>query len=101
MATKTVIQYEEQSSVTGASDSFLLDPAAEASVVCSGSGSATLQVCIDPHETIAASGATWVNAPNGAQAATFCESLYGPISGVRLNVSSGTWKIMVRQQEVN
>ncbi|MFZ2620341.1 MAG: hypothetical protein WAX89_05650 [Alphaproteobacteria bacterium] len=95
--TKRVEIFDEQTGVTGTSLAMLVKPEATVTAMASGTGSATLQVTIDPHNTIIAGSATWVNAANGAQIASFAETGFGAITGMRLVATSGTWALKVRQ----
>ncbi len=102
MAVRTLIMYDEQSGITATSDEFILAPTREVAVTASlTSGSPTtgarVQITLDDAERIAAGTATWVNSPLGSRTSTGAEKLMRPVSGVRLSVTDGTWKLQVRQ----
>ena len=99
MATQTLEVFDTQTGITATGDNFIVDPTAQVTVVGTptSAGSATVQVTIDDPAAIAAATATWANVASGAQSATFAESSFGPITGVRLAAASGTWTFKVLQ----
>ncbi|MDD9911570.1 MAG: hypothetical protein OXR68_04245 [Alphaproteobacteria bacterium] len=99
MATREVAIFEEQTSITGTSDQFVVLPDNRVSAVAkmTASGTATLQMTVDPVDVIEANNATWVDSAYGLQAASFADAAIGPVTGIRLNVASGTWTLKVLQ----
>lgn len=102
MATRSVINFDEQSDITATSDAFIVKPQQEVSVVCaltagSPATGARVQLTLDEPEKITAGTATWVNSPLGARTTTGAEKLLRPVTGVRLSATDGTWTFQVRQ----
>jgi len=102
MATKTVINFDQQTGITATGDNFVVLPGKDVNVACvltSGSPStgARVQVTLDEPEKITAGTAQWVNSPLGARTVTGGENVIKPVTGVRLSVTDGTWTFQVRQ----
>lgn len=102
MATRTVVTFEEQNSISTQSDDFVLNPGKEVTVVArliSGTPTtgARVQVTLDELEKINAGTATWVNSPLGTRTVSGAEKVLRPVTGVRLSVTDGVWGFQVRQ----
>jgi hypothetical protein len=102
MATRTVVLYDEQASITSTSDDFIINPTKDVTVVAKLTAGTPVTGCrfmvtIDDVERIAAGTATWVNSPIGNHLATSSERLMRPLTGVRLSSTDGTWTFQVRQ----
>lgn len=102
MATKTVVNFDQQTGITATGDNFVVQPDRDVNVVCvltSGSPAtgARVQVTLDEHDKISAGTAQWVNSPLGARTASGGENVIRPVTGVRLSVTDGTWTFQVRQ----
>lgn len=99
MATQTVEIFAEQTGVTSTSDNFVVEPTAQVSVVgeVTSAGYAKLQYTIDSPAAISGATAVWVDASVGDYDADFGDVTLGPVTGVRLSVTSGTWNIKVLQ----
>lgn len=102
MANRTVVNFDEQASITTTSDDFMVLPNKEVTVVTKlTAGSpvtgARVQMTLDEPEKIIAGTASWVNSPLGAHTTTSAEKVYRPVTGVRLSVTDGTWTLQVRQ----
>lgn len=102
MATRTVVTFDEQNSITTQSDDFIVNPSKEVSVMArliSGTPAtgARVQITLDEVEKIIAGTATWVTSPLGAKLVSGAEKVLRPVTGVRLNVTDGTWGLQVRQ----
>ena len=98
----TVIYFDEATSLTTNSNDYLLDGRGAvciAAILESGSPTtgAKLQFSIDDKEAIKAGTAKWLDAPAGYQTDTFADSSLGCITGIRLQVTDGTWTLQVRQ----
>lgn len=102
MATRNVIQFEEQAGITIQSDDFIVSPEKEVSVVAQLTAGAPatgckIQVTLDDVEKILAGTAAWVSSPLGNRLATGAEKIFRPVTGVRMSVTDGTWTLQVRQ----
>lgn len=102
MSIRTVIAFDEQTGLTTTSAAFIINPLREVSVVCaltSGSPStgARVQITLDETDKITAGTATWVDSPLGNRLTSGAENVLRPVTGVRLNVTDGTWTFQVRQ----
>lgn len=102
MAVRTLVNFDEQSSVTTNSDDFIVGTAKDVSVVArlvSGTPTtgARFMITLDEIEKINAGTATWIASPLGYHNVSSAERLLRPVTGVRLNVSDGTWAIQIRQ----
>ncbi|HEX2859053.1 MAG TPA: hypothetical protein VHP58_02500 [Alphaproteobacteria bacterium] len=102
MTARTVVSFEEQTGITSTSDSFLVNPNREVSVVCnltSGSPAtgAKVQITLDDIEKVLADTAIWVTSPQGYHTTSAGEKIYRPVTAVRLSVTDGTWQLQVRQ----
>lgn len=102
MPVRTVVQFEEQASVTANSDDFIVSPSKEVSVTAQlTAGTPTtgckVQFTLDDVSKILAGTAAWVNSPMGNHTSTCAEKVLRPVTGVRLAVTDGTWTFQVRQ----
>ena len=102
MTVRTVVTFENQSSVETLSDSFCVNPNREVNVVVHPHGprvesNATLQVTIDDIENVLADKALWVDSPVGEYREPAAEKIFRPVTAVRLRVDCGKWDIQVRQ----
>jgi hypothetical protein len=102
MTVRTVVTFENQSGITATSDSFVVNPNREVSVVCAlTSGTPTtgarVQVTLDDIENVLADSAVWVDSPLGAHTVSAAEKILRPVTAVRLAATDGTWSFLVRQ----
>lgn len=102
MATRTVINFDQQTSLTTTSDNFIVTPnqdVAVAATLTSGTPATgcKVQVTLDEVAKISAGTAVWVDSPLGAHLTTSAEKVLRPVTGVRLSVTDGTWTFQVRQ----
>lgn len=99
---RVVVNFDEITAITATSDSFILNPMREVTVIAKlESGTpvtgARVQMTLDDPEKINAGTATWVNSPLGQRTASGAEKIFRPVTGLRLSVTDGTWALQVRQ----
>jgi hypothetical protein len=80
----------------------LVNPNRELNIVVSPDGDRTtsnarVQIPVDDIEKILGGVALWFNSPAGEHRETAGEKIPRPVTGVRLNVYCGKWRMQVRQ----
>lgn len=90
--------------LTATSNDIIVEPSAKLTVfaaLTSGSPAtgAKIQFTMDTKEVIAAGTAVWIDSDRGNTKVSFADTEPAPsnITGVRLNVTDGTWRLVVRQ----